>query len=280
MANEVKKGSVEEKCLERLYPRKLALDWWPEVFMDKGCVKLFEDYAYKPAKYADKISKMDAARLLIAEYNTVEVAKKYLRDHPRAIFVNLACGFSTVFQQIDNGQCRAYNVDTRYVLIARKEAVGKGDREQGIIADILEDDFSWFEKIEWTRDDGIFFYALDLFHYMKREDVKRIVANIAVNFPDGMMVFDAASREGLPKILKTRYDEDEVKNNAGFYFSVDDDAQITKWSVRIAEIWRHPLYTYYTKKKANKLGLINLMAVKALDSKNEVQFVELTFKRH
>lgn len=280
MVKEVKKGSIEEKCLERLYPRRLALEWWPEIFMDKGCIKLFETYNYKPAKYADKIQKVDAARLLIAEYNTVEVARRYLKDHPKAAVVNLGAGFSTVFNQIDNGQCRAYNVDTRDVLIARKEAVGKGEREQGIIADLTGEDFSWLEKIEWNRDDGIFFYALDLFHFMKREEVKRIVNNLAVNFPDGMIVFDAVSREGLPKILKTKFDEEWVKENAGFYFSIDDDAQITKWSVRIEDIWRHPLYSFYTKKLVSKLGLITSVATKSLDTKNEVQFVELTFKRH
>ncbi|MCR5231912.1 MAG: hypothetical protein K6B64_04620 [Acholeplasmatales bacterium] len=279
MGIKVERNTLEYDCLKKLYPRALALEWWPEVFKDPGCVELFKKYDFQLPKYADKITKPEAARLAIAEYNTIEAAKKYMKDHPKCVLVNLSCGFSTIFPQIDNGQCRAYNVDTREVLIARKEAVGKGDREQGIIADIWEEDYSWFDKIEWTRDDGIFFYGIDLFHYKKREDVKKLVANIADKFRDGMIVFDAASAEGLKKILKNKFTEEEVKENIGFYFSVDDDAQISKWSVKIVEIWRRPLYTYYMKDKINKLGLLNAVALKAMDSKKDVQFVELTLKR-
>ena len=94
-----------------------------------------------------------------------------------------------------------------------------------------------------------------------------------------MIVFDAASSEGLKKILKTRLTEEEVKENVGFYFSVDDDSQISKWSVKIVEIWRRPLYTYYMKDKINKLGLLNAVALKAMDAKKDIQFVELTLKR-
>lgn len=279
MGIKVERNTLEYECLQRLYPRALAQEYWGDVFKDKGCEELFKKYDFQLPKYADKITKAEAARLAIAEYNTVEAAKRYMKDHPKAVFVNLSCGFSTVFPLIDNGQCRAYNVDTREVLIARKAAVGKGDREQGIIANIWEEDYSWFEKIEWTRDDGIFFYGLDLFHYKKREEVKKLVANIADKFRDGMIVFDACSAEGLKKVLKNKLDEEEIKENIGFYFSVDDDSQISKWSVKIVEIWRRPLYTYYMKDKINKLGLLNVVQFKAMDSKKDIQFVELTLKR-
>ena len=279
MGESVVKGSLIEKELQYLYPRKLGLEWFPEIVKDPGCDELFKKYDYKPAKYADKISKLEGARLTVAEYKTIEAAKKYMKDHPKCVLVNLAAGFSTIFPQIDNGQCRAYNIDTRDVLVARKEAVGKGDREQGIIADIREEDYSWFDKIEWDRDEGIFFYAIDIFHYWKREDVKKLVANLSDKFRDGMIVFDACSAEGVKKVLKTRIDEEEVKANSGFYFSVDDDAQISKWSIKIVEIWRRPFFTYYLKDKVSKLGLITSMGAKTSDLKKDVQFVELRFKR-
>ena len=241
MGIKVERNTLEYECLQRLYPRALAQEYWGDVFKDKGCEELFKKYDFQLPKYADKITKAEAARLAIAEYNTVEAAKRYMKDHPKAVFVNLSCGFSTVFPLIDNGQCRAYNVD--------------------------------------TRDDGIFFYGLDLFHYKKREEVKKLVANIADKFRDGMIVFDACSAEGLKKVLKNKLDEEEIKENIGFYFSVDDDSQISKWSVKIVEIWRRPLYTYYMKDKINKLGLLNVVQFKAMDSKKDIQFVELTLKR-
>ena len=275
MGVKVERGTLIYDCLQRLYPRSLALTTWPELFADNGCHDLFNKYDFQLPKYADKISKIESARLAIAQYDVVEVIKKFLSEHPKAVLVNLSCGFSTVFPIVDNGECRGYNVDTREVLIARKEAVGKGSREQGIIADIWGDDFSWLDKIEWNKDDGVLFYAIDVFHYRKRGEVKKLVCNIADKFRDVKLVFDCASSEGIKKVLKNRFSEEEVKENAGFYFSVDDDAQLTKWSVKIVDVNRKPLYTCFLKDQINKLGKLNAVALKAADNKKEVQLVEL-----
>lgn len=59
----------------------------------------------------------------------------------------------------------------------------------------------WFEKIDASG--GIVFFAAGVWYYFLTEQVRALVCDIAREFPNGRLVFDAAGKGAVKLITKT-----------------------------------------------------------------------------
>lgn len=269
----IQKGSVQETLLIPLYGRKLAMDMYPDLFADKDCQALFEQIEYNfemPGKMKREIGAiMGATR----QYDMACVCRKYLRRYPRACVVNLGCGLDTTFRQVDNGTAKGYNIDFPDVIKVREELLPAREQETNIAADLM--DFSWFDKIEYSEEDGIVFFASGVFYYFKREDVKRLLCALAKRFPGGKIVFDATNASGLKSMAKTWLSWSDMKQ-VGIYFSVEDEQELKTWSPKFKEVVRKGYMTGY-RPLDKRYGCVVNMGFRLVDKIKKCQMIEITF---
>jgi len=196
----IEEGSVQETLILPLYGRKLYMDAYPDLLPDQDGKNLIESIDYDFSKKYPKGGKGFSAKVGSIEYGlrvraTIYEIREYLKLHPNAVIVNMGCGLDTTYRMADNGTCHTYCLDFPDVIELRKQLLPAGDRETYISCNL--NDLSWFDQIEFSREDGAFFYALGVFYYFRREEVKKLFDAMAQRFPGGMIGFDDYKREGI-----------------------------------------------------------------------------------
>lgn len=270
----IQKGTVQETLIIPLYGRKMAMDMFPDLFHDKECQVLFERIDYKFESMGQNKSKIGALMAATRQYDMASVCRDYLKKHPNACVVNIGCGLDTTFRQVDNGTAKGYNIDFPDVIAARNELLPVRERETNIASDVM--DFSWFEQIDYRKEDGIVFFASGVFYYFKKEDVKKLFTAMADYFRGGRIVFDATNASGLKGMAKTWLEPSEMQN-IGVYFSIDDEAELKTWSDNFGEVLRKGYMTGY-RPLDKRYGLLANCLFRFVDSTKRCQIIEIGFK--
>ncbi|EQB4339810.1 class I SAM-dependent methyltransferase [Clostridium botulinum] len=104
--------------------------------------------------------------------------------------VNLGARLDTTFFRVDNENLNWYNIDLPNVIELRKKLLPESDREKCIAKFFL--DVSWFNDIKKDYD-NVFFLAGGLFAYYDEENIKIFFNNLAKDFPNSEIIFDAPS---------------------------------------------------------------------------------------
>lgn len=135
------------------------------------------------------------------------VAREYLKGHPKAAVINLGCGLDLSFEEIDNGQCKFINMDLPDVIFAREQIVQLREREYNFSGDLM--DFDWMEKIQEPPlnvniADGVFIISGGVLMYFSTEQMKQFFLALAKAFPGGGICFDGENESGVKKIQQNR----------------------------------------------------------------------------
>ena len=117
--------------------------------------------------------------------------RAYIAENPRASVVSLATGLDATFYRVDNGMIHWYDLDLPPAIEVREQLLPKPDRVTYIAKSLL--DPSWCKDIKHTEG-GVFIIAGGVFAWFKEAQVKQFFSMLADNFPNGEIVFDAASR--------------------------------------------------------------------------------------
>ena len=267
----IEKGTVQETLLLPLYGRKRAMEMYPGNFDDKDCQWIFDEVeiSYQLKGIMEKVGAIMAAT---RQYDMAEACRVYLKEHPRACVVNLGCGLDTTFRQADNGLARAYNLDFPDAIAVREELLGERERETNIACDL--NDLTWFDKIDFHPEDGIFFLASGVFYYFKTEQVKALSTAMAEHFTGGRLVFDATLQKGLKNMLKTWLKD--LDENISVYFSVNDPEELKKWCPKFRTVTQKGYLTGY-RPLDKRYGIILNMVFKYLDRSKMCQMIEIDF---
>ncbi len=269
----IKKDSVMETLLIPLYGKMKATELYPDLFHDRKCVELFKkiDYEFKePGKFKANLGAIMAGT---RQYDLVQASKEYIQRYPEATVVNLGCGLDTSFSMINNHKVKGYNVDFPDVIDIRNELLKTEENEYNLKSDLM--DFSWMDKIQFSKDKGIVFFASGVFYYFKKEDVKLFIKTLSEKFPGGKIIFDATNAKGLQKMLKTWLKPSEMKN-IGVYFSLEDEKEIYSWSDSINKVIKKPYMTGY-RDLDKRYGAITNMIFRYVDNHNLSQIIEIEF---
>ena len=133
--------------------------------------------------------------------NLDDALKKYLSTHPDCTVVNLGVGLETNFFRCDNNRLRWYDIDLPDVIAFRKKYLVESDRYHYLAQSVL--DFNWMDKIQFTREKGIFIIAGGLFMYFTKEEISNLISTMAEKFQSGELIFDHTSKMGI-KIANKR----------------------------------------------------------------------------
>ncbi len=270
----IKKGSVMETLLIPLYGKMKAVELYPDLFKDKDCVELLKKIDYDFEEFGKIKMNIGAIMAGTRQYDLVNASKDYLKTHENAVVVNLGCGLDTIFSQISNGKAKAYNIDFPEVIELRNELLGNREFETNIISDIT--DKNWFDKIEFSKDEGAVFFASGVLYYIKKAEIKNLIINMAEAFPGGKVVFDATNSKGLKKMLKTWLKPTEM-GEVDLYFSLEDEKEILKWSDKIDKVVKKGYMTGY-RPLDKRFGFIANTLFKYGEKTNMTQIIEIYFK--
>ena len=117
-------------------------------------------------------------------------ARDFLARHPDGLVVDLGCGLDTRFDRLDDGNLFWLGVDLPEVIELRRKVLPDMERCKTIAQSMLE--LSWLDEVTQLNK-PVIFLAEGVFPYFSTADVKPMVMAMAARFPNGELVFDAAS---------------------------------------------------------------------------------------
>jgi len=193
--SDLKKDSVERTLCIPLWSRALAVKKLPRIMPDHDAVRILAEMGEKrpptPLYYFESAALAGAVR----QYDFACEISSYLKDHPSAAVVELGSGLSCLRRQIKNDANAWINIDLPDVIACREKYIPAGKLEKNIACDIT--DHKWFEAVPFDPEKGIIFLAAGVLHYLKEDQVKDLLADMAEHFPGGVFVFDYISRKNL-----------------------------------------------------------------------------------
>ena len=274
----VEKNSVQETLVLPLFGKAWAVKNYPDIFKDHDVQKIMDqvDYDFSAMEKAasgvrGKIGSLAAATRQAA---LVWEVRDYLKDHPKALVVNLGCGLDTAGHQADNGAYRFANVDFPNVIELREQLIPSTEREKNIASDL--NDLSWFDKIDFRPEDGAVFIASGVFLYFKKDDVKRLLCAMAERFPGGRIAFDGQDQRGKDVDLKAlKASGIDISTN----FALDKpEEELKSWSDRFARVQWKKMSTGYIKPD-RRFGLLYRLMAPIADRTGMSQLDVIDFRK-
>jgi len=274
----IEKNSVQETLVLPLFGKAWAVRNYPDIFKDRDVQQIMDrvDYDFSALEKAAGGIKGKIASLAAATRQAALVweIRDYLKDHPKALVVNLGCGLDTAGHQADNGTCRFANVDFPNVIELREQLIPSTEREKNIAADL--NDFSWFEQIGFRPEEGVVFIASGVFLYFKKEDVRRLFVAMAEQFPGGRIAFDGQNQKGKDVDLKAlKASGIDISTN----FALDKpEEELKSWSDRFARVQWKKMSTGYIKPD-RRFGILYRLMAPLADKTGMSQLDVIDFKK-
>ena len=192
------RGTVEETMILPLLSRASCSKKYPGLFRDPGAEKAAAVLAPECGSRLRQMAGACGPLYALRQDLLVWAARRYLRQYPDAVIVNLGCGLDTSFKKADNGRCRWINLDLPEVIRLRGELLPCGEREENLAADAL--DLSWMQEAGGGR--GCYVIAGGVFYYFREGQVRRLLCAMAEAFPGGGVCFDCESRRAVEQSQK------------------------------------------------------------------------------
>jgi O-methyltransferase involved in polyketide biosynthesis len=156
------------------------------IIEDPIAIKLADSIDYDFAKFGFSRRQDMAMRALAYD----RITRRYLVEHPRATVVALAEGLQTSFYRLDaagvGDQFQWLTVDLPPMIELRRKLLPDSERVRMCAQSAL--DFSWADEVQ--TEHGVFITAEGLLMYLQPDDALRLIAECAVRFPGGQMMFD------------------------------------------------------------------------------------------
>lgn len=274
--NYISKGSIQETMLGPLWARSTYSKLYPEILNDEKAIEIIEkvDYNFSEVKeFMTGKNEFRSLGLLLRAKKFEEALLKYMENYPYTTVVNLGAGLDTTFFRVDNGKIKWYDLDLSNAIDFRNQLIPEGPRNKCISKSVL--DFSWFDDIEWSRENGIFFIAGGFVYYFKQGALKGLFNSIMLKFPGAEIIFDAISKLALRKfnqLAKKAGKEEAV------YFSVKNPENLFPlWSEKIEVVdW----FTMWTRTEINTTWNKRIKKmIKLMRRLNTSKIVQLRFSK-
>ncbi len=193
--SELTKDSVTRTLCIPLWSRAIAVKKLPAILPDYDAIRILNEMGEKRPPSILYHTESAALAGAVRQYDFACEIEDYLKDHPRAVIVELGAGLSCLRRQIRNDTNTWINIDFPEVINCREKYIPTGSKEINIVSDIT--DHSWFEKIPFDQKDGIIFLAAGVLHYLTYPNVKELIDNMAKHFTGGVFIFDFVSEKGI-----------------------------------------------------------------------------------
>lgn len=198
---------VPETMLQTMYARAKETKKENAVIRDDKAVEIVERLDYDFA-LADKDAAMGngvIARTIMLD----KMAADYLKNHPDAIVVNIACGLDTRCYRNEGKYKKWYNIDLPDTIEVRARFM----EEQGpVIYQFAESamDEAWAEKIEYNGE-PVLVIIEGLTMYLTEEDVVKIFEIIDKKFRKATVLAEVMNPFIVKNIKEKSIDQSEAK---------------------------------------------------------------------
>ena len=171
--NKLDLKGISETLVVPVYARALESQRVHPKFVDYTAVNIVKSLDYDFAKHGK--SKMNMWGCASRTYILDREVKKYIKEHPKALVINLACGLDDRFSRVDNGFINWYNIDFKQVIDIRNNLIPRNDRVIDIAGSIT--DYLWMENIDFPEDTLII--AEGILMYLEEKEVEDLFNRIA-----------------------------------------------------------------------------------------------------
>lgn len=209
---------IPEKMLQALRGRAKESEREGHFLYDEKAVQVVEslDYDFSELDQYAVMGRGVIAKAILLD----ELVKDYIRENPKAVIVDIACGIDTRFYRVDNGQITWYNMDLPETIQARRRLLGDHERVFDIEKSVLDE--SWAEDVK--EDGPILFLAEGFAMYSNKQDIQKIFKTIRTNFKE----VDVFMEITAPKVVKTAVDA--VTGQAKYTFGVKNGKQLQSFT--------------------------------------------------
>ena len=243
----IEKNTVQETLIIPLYGRKMCYDKFPELYSDtfakKLCERLDYDFSELERKNNSFLYEFGSLEAAMRQLDIIWEIKEYLKKYPKATIVNLGCGLDETGKSCDNGLCHIVNVDFPDVIEVRNKLTAVQEREKNIACDL--NDYSWMDEVDGSN--GVILFAAGVFHYFKREEVRKMVLELSKRYPKGCIIFDSVGKLGIKLMMKKVLKNIGIDNVEGFFY-LDNPSKELNWSDKIKVSSKGYMLGYYDMK--------------------------------
>ena len=243
----IEKNTVQETLIIPLYGRKMCYDKFPELYSDtfakKVCERLDYDFSELERKNNTFMYEFGSLEAAMRQLDIMWEIKEYLKKYPKATIVNLGCGLDETGKSCDNGLCHIVNVDFPDVIEVRNKLTVVQEREKNIACDL--NDYSWMDEVDGSN--GVILFAAGVFHYFKREEVRKMVLELSKRYPKGCIIFDSVGKLGIKLMMKKVLKNLGIDNVEGFFY-LDNPSKELNWSDKIKVSSKGYMLGYYDMK--------------------------------
>ena len=243
----IEKNTVQETLIIPLYGRKMCYDKFPELYSDtfakKLCERLDYDFSELERKNNTFMYEFGSLEAAMRQLDIIWEIKEYLKKYPKATIVNLGCGLDETGKSCDNGLCHIVNVDFPEVIAIRNKLTATQEREKNIACDL--NDYSWMDEVDGSN--GVILFAAGVFHYFKREEVRKMVLELSKRYPKGCIIFDSVGKLGIKLMMKKVLKNLGIDNVEGFFY-LDNPSKELNWSDKIKVSSKGYMLGYYDMK--------------------------------
>ena len=218
----VRLGAVPETLLVPLYARAVESRRKRPILDDSMAIGMVESINWDFQRFNQRW-RVIACTLRSAMFD--EWVKGFLRRHPEGTVVEIGCGLNTRFERLDNGRLHWFDLDLPEVVELRRKFFTDTERRTTLAASIL--DPRWMASVRQSPG-PYFFVAETVFVYLKEQEVKAALAQIAKNFPCASIAFDTTSRKAIDG---GNQDHARRKLDARFAWACDDPREIESWNI-------------------------------------------------
>lgn len=162
--SELKKDSVERTLCIPLWSRAIAVKKLPQILPDHDAVRILQKMG--ETKPPTVLYNLECGALAgaIRQYDFACEIREYLKDHPKAVIVELGAGLSCLRRQLKNETNPWINIDFPDVIICREKYIPTGTLEKNVTSDIT--DHKWFDDNPFKKENGVIFLAAGVLHYL------------------------------------------------------------------------------------------------------------------
>ena len=243
----IEKNTVQETLIIPLYGRKMCYDKFPELYSDtfakKLCERLDYDFSELERKNNSFLYEFGSLEAAMRQLDIIWEIKEYLKKYPKAAIVNLGCGLDETGKSCDNGLCQIVNVDFPDVIEVRNKLAVTQEREKNIACDL--NDYSWMDEVDGSN--GVILFAAGVFHYFKRDEVKKMVLELSKRYPKGCLVFDSVGKFGIKLMMKKILKNMGIDDVEGLFY-LDNPGKELNWSDKIKVSSKGYMLGYYDMK--------------------------------
>lgn len=220
------------RCTETAHPEPIIQDY-------KACELLASiDYNFSKFESAWKTQVGVAIRTYLLD----DAVKKFIKQHPNAMIINLGAGLDTRFFRVDNMKINWVDIDLPEVIDLKSQLVSENERYQFIAQSIF--DRSWFNTISDTRLPTLFI-AEGLFMYFNPTEVKLFLNDISSWFTGSEMLLEIIS----PTVSKmSRWHDSVSKTEATFKWGIKESKQLTLLCSNLSVLNEWNYLDYYPKR--------------------------------